>query len=442
VNTERINVNLLRLRNPWGQKEWKGAWGDNSDEMLSLPQNIRDDLNFHCTDDGEFWMNFDDFIKSFDAIHLCHFQIDSLVSELGHNEIKQMWYINVASGAWVKDHTAGGCGPHRDLYRINPRMTITLLSPDVTLDRGDDCTLIVSLLRKDTRDQPDIFIGFDIYMPTDRGLQQIGNSSLHSDESATHFSQREVTRRFVVKPGRYVIIVSTHKPHQEAEFVLRAFTECPTAESKQNKNNLDESVHISHACIHFFCLLCPPHQPPLQPVPPQNDLVSRTFVRHAGPDQNLDAHELSTFLEDIATGEFRDSLKLPVESCRSLIIVYSKQKSGFLNLDEAKQAWTQIKGYRTVFKQLDVNRSHFVDAQELGTLFVKLGFQVNQSLLISIVRCYGGRNGQISLPDFILVICKLTFLFSTFQEQLRSRPGQRESAEFTRNEFLESTILT
>ena len=61
-------VNLVKLRNPWGNFEWKGAWGDNSDEWT-------DELKEQCqvnpdADDGTFWMAFDDFKNYFSYISI------------------------------------------------------------------------------------------------------------------------------------------------------------------------------------------------------------------------------------------------------------------------------------------------------------------------------------------------------------------------------------
>ncbi|CAL1529013.1 unnamed protein product [Lymnaea stagnalis] len=65
-------VNLVRLRNPWGRGEWQGAWSDNSQEMNAMSMDLKRALLFEIKDDGEFWMNFDDFIAMFDEIAICH----------------------------------------------------------------------------------------------------------------------------------------------------------------------------------------------------------------------------------------------------------------------------------------------------------------------------------------------------------------------------------
>tara|TARA_B110000285_G_C15105152_1_gene607515 strand:+ start:374 stop:1507 length:1134 start_codon:yes stop_codon:yes gene_type:complete len=54
---------LVQMRNPWGNFEWQGDWGDKSDcwtPELKLQLDLKDDA-----DDGTFWMSFDDMKKYF-----------------------------------------------------------------------------------------------------------------------------------------------------------------------------------------------------------------------------------------------------------------------------------------------------------------------------------------------------------------------------------------
>jgi len=59
-------IQLIQIRNPWGDStEWKG---DYSDDSKLWTESLKRDVGFVKSDDGTFWMKFDDFIKYFNDI--------------------------------------------------------------------------------------------------------------------------------------------------------------------------------------------------------------------------------------------------------------------------------------------------------------------------------------------------------------------------------------
>jgi len=61
-------VKLLKLRNPWGRHEWKGAWSDKSSEWTPELDAMLDHTN---EDDGTFFIPYDDVIYKYANISLC-----------------------------------------------------------------------------------------------------------------------------------------------------------------------------------------------------------------------------------------------------------------------------------------------------------------------------------------------------------------------------------
>lgn len=56
------------MRNPWGEGEWTGAWGDN-DKRWTPELNAK--LNHTKEDDGTFFMCFEDFHKIYNHTLVC-----------------------------------------------------------------------------------------------------------------------------------------------------------------------------------------------------------------------------------------------------------------------------------------------------------------------------------------------------------------------------------
>ena len=68
INYNESQLRLIKLRNPWGEKEFNGDWSDKSpkwnDELKKL-------VNFEgVKDDGIFYMSFDDFVEYYSLIEI------------------------------------------------------------------------------------------------------------------------------------------------------------------------------------------------------------------------------------------------------------------------------------------------------------------------------------------------------------------------------------
>uniref|UniRef100_A0A674CWS3 Calpain 1, (mu/I) large subunit a n=1 Tax=Salmo trutta TaxID=8032 RepID=A0A674CWS3_SALTR len=231
VNYRGRKEKLVRVRNPWGTVEWTGAWSDNSSEWNSVDFSERDVVK---ADDGEFWMSYTDFMKNYHRLEICTLTPDTLTSD----DIKQ-WSVTNYDGAWRKGSTAGGCRNNPQTFWMNPQFKINLEEADD--DPGDNevgCSFVVGLIQKNRRRMRKVgedmhTIGFAIY---EVPQQFHGQREVHLDKnyflthaqkarSETFINLREVSTRFKLPPGEYLIVPSTFEADLNADFCVRVFSE-------------------------------------------------------------------------------------------------------------------------------------------------------------------------------------------------------------------------
>lgn len=84
---------LIKLRNPWGNKEWKGDW---SDESTIWTEDLMKKLNHNKNaDDGTFYIEFKDFKESFSEVAVCYYHEDYKLSSISFKPTKKASYFNV-----------------------------------------------------------------------------------------------------------------------------------------------------------------------------------------------------------------------------------------------------------------------------------------------------------------------------------------------------------
>uniref|UniRef100_A0A3Q1IW46 Calpain 1, (mu/I) large subunit a n=1 Tax=Anabas testudineus TaxID=64144 RepID=A0A3Q1IW46_ANATE len=390
-------VRLIRIRNPWGQVEWTGAWSDNSPEWDEIDPSEREDLHLKM-EDGEFWMSFSDFLRQFSRLEICNLTPDALSEDaLSH------WNTMKFYGTWRRGSTAGGCRNHPNTFWINPQYKITLLEEDD--DPDDDevaCSFLVALMQKDRRryrrqGQDMHTIGFALYEY--RGCQNVHlkkNFFLsHSScaRSETFINLREVSTRLRLPPGEYLIVPSTFEPSKEADFVLRVFTEKQSETEKQVV---------------------------------WNKLISVMFLIKLFQDMEISIRELKTILnrvisrhKDLKTDGFS------TESCRTMVNLLDKDGSARLGLVEFQILWNKIRKWLVIFRDFDLDKSGAMSSYEMRLAVEAAGFKLNNKLNQILVARYA-ENEMIDFDNFICCLVKLEAMFRSFQQLNKDGAGVAE----------------
>uniref|UniRef100_A0A4W5PC91 Calpain 2, (m/II) large subunit b n=1 Tax=Hucho hucho TaxID=62062 RepID=A0A4W5PC91_9TELE len=231
---------LIRIRNPWGQVEWTGAWSDSSSEWNSVDDSERQNVK---ADDGEFWMSFTEFLRHYSRVEICTLTPDTLTDD----SVKH-WSVCNYDGSWRKGSTAGGCRNHAYTFWMNPQFVIRLDEEDDDPDDNEvGCSFVVGLIQKNRRRLRKVgedmhTIGFAIYEVRKEVHLDKNYFLTHAQKarSETFVNLREVSTRFKMPPGEYLIVPSTFEPHLNGDFCIRVFSEKQTETRGNGKLGLGE----------------------------------------------------------------------------------------------------------------------------------------------------------------------------------------------------------
>ena len=64
-------VRLLKIRNPWGRREWNGDWSDFSSKWTP---DLQRQVGFEAKEDGIFFISFEDYVTFFYITSICRYQ--------------------------------------------------------------------------------------------------------------------------------------------------------------------------------------------------------------------------------------------------------------------------------------------------------------------------------------------------------------------------------
>uniref|UniRef100_A0A3Q0RPA8 Calpain 8 n=1 Tax=Amphilophus citrinellus TaxID=61819 RepID=A0A3Q0RPA8_AMPCI len=358
VHHRGSRVELIRIRNPWGQVEWTGAWSDSSKEWDDVPAEEKRRLD-HCAEDGEFWMSYRDFLLQFSRLDICNLTPDTLT-----NDQVGRWNYAEFEGMWRVGSTAGGCRNYPATFCSNPQFFIRLDDVDDDPHDGEEgCTVLIGLMQKDARRERRFgrdlnTIGFAIYEVQTHLTLNVLLRSQSVARSHNFINLREVCDRFKLPPGEYAIVPSTFEPHRKGSFILRVFTE------KEAHTRSGSELQIVW-------------------------LMSSLF---SGSDVKTDGFSLQT--------------------CRNIISLLDMDSNSTLGLLEFQSLWIKMQRYLEIFKSHDSDGSGTMSSHEMRAALAEAGFQVNSAVIQEIVGRYADSCYAIDFDCFIGCLIRLEMLFS------------------------------
>uniref|UniRef100_A0A3P9MR01 calpain-2 n=1 Tax=Oryzias latipes TaxID=8090 RepID=A0A3P9MR01_ORYLA len=395
---------LVRMRNPWGQVEWTGAWSDGSSEW----NDVQGDCPHANAEDGEFWMSFNEFLRNYSRVEVCTLTPDTI-----DDDSMKHWSVSKFDGTWRRGSTAGGCRNHPYTFWTNPQFVIKLDEEDDDPDDGEvGCSFVVGLIQKNRRNlrkqgEDMHTIGFAIYELPE---QYHGQREVHLDKnfflthaqkarSETFINLREVSTRFKLPPGEYLIVPSTFDPHLNADFCIRVFSEkqaetlpCDDPVSAELSNDAVSDAEVDSG-------------------------FRNLFMKLAGNDMEISAEELKTIMNKIVSK--RTDIKtdgFSMETCRIMVNLMDDSGNGKLGLGEFATLWKKVQNYLNIYKKSDLDNTGTMSTPEMRLAFKDAGFTLNNTIYQLLVARYSDPDMTIDFDNFVACLMKLEMMFRVFKK--------------------------
>ncbi|CAM4643781.1 unnamed protein product [Leuciscus chuanchicus] len=222
-------VQLVRVLNPWGKREWTGDWSDKS----SLWDKVSKEEQSRCrslANDGEFWMSMEDFTKNFEDIDICCLSPDFLDSSRMQMDFHMLQR-------------------QLDSFWMNPQFRVRIEELDKECSGQCPENILVSLMQnheKRNRSEVSNFaIGFDVFaIPPEMKDVKLPDKFIYRkrpiEGSGNFVKARHVMRFFKLEPGEYLIIPATFNPKECAKFILSIFSKSES----HRRNKKPEMTHL------------------------------------------------------------------------------------------------------------------------------------------------------------------------------------------------------
>ncbi|ETE68790.1 Calpain-5, partial [Ophiophagus hannah] len=192
-----------------------------SEEWKKVSKSERTRLGLTLENNGEFWMTFEDWCKNFTDVDICRI-VNTSFFNLGKEN--DAWTVDKESKYPVKSLWRYIF----DVTKVEDKVLISLQQKDQRIHRKEGAG-------------DNLVIGFEIFKVEDNREYRLHQLKIQERiTNFTYLNNRTVYLKLFLKQGRYLLIPTTFSPNTEGEFILRLFTDVPSAlrELKLNKPRL------------------------------------------------------------------------------------------------------------------------------------------------------------------------------------------------------------
>ncbi|XP_049812675.1 calpain-C [Schistocerca nitens] len=408
-------VQLVRLRNPLGPGgEYVGAWARDSPEWDEVPPSEKERLNVRHMGEGEFWISYSDFVKTFTHLEVVHLDSDTSRDEPSLHH-KNTWQMRLYQGSWRRGVTAGGCRNNPDTFHINPQLHLILSEME---------EVIISLNQHSIM-EPKV-IGFTAYSLPKNSTETIGKTFFKKNKSlvnSQYTNSRQVSHRCQLEQGGYLVLPTTFEPSQESSFTLRVYSSKPL---KLKLLDIHPSL-VKSAII---------KAPPLLDGKSFSQYEA-VFLQLADEHRTVNAFELQELLDACLPNDYIKSCAC-MEVCRQVVLTLDTSGSGRLKFNDFKDLMCSLKYWQIAFKNHTKEKTGILKAERLRDALLEVGFQLNTDVLSILILRYMRKDGTLRFGDFVSAILHLTVAFNVFESK---DPLQNGSIKLSLAEWLKTSLM-
>lgn len=100
--------------------------------------------------------------------------------------------------------------------------------------------------------------------------------------------------------------------------------------------------------------------------------------------------------------------------CRQVILAFDAKGFGKISFSEFKDLICSIKYWQNAFKSHTKEKTGILKADRLRDALLEVGFQLNSSIMGSLLAKYMRKDGTLRFGDFVAAILSLAIAFSKY----------------------------